>query len=62
MNPDRKRLPRHYWPIVFVWLFLWGVVGIAAALQFGVNPYIGFMVGWSVPLFIEVYRLVRADY
>jgi hypothetical protein len=58
-DPDQAKLPRHYWPIMFSWLLLWGVVGTAAAIQFGVNPYIGFSIGWCAPLFVEVARLAR---
>jgi hypothetical protein len=59
--PDSAPLPRHYWPIMFVWLLFWGIVGIALAIHLGVNPYIGFLIGWCIPLFIEVYRLARKE-
>ena len=58
-SSEQKKLPRHYWPIMVVWMLLWGVVIVAAASAWGVNPYIALSVGWGLMVLWETYQTAR---
>lgn len=58
-----RQLPRHYYVIVFLWLLMWGCLGAIAAVDlFGADPYTGFIVGWCIPMLVEVASLKRKGY
>lgn len=55
----KNSLPRHYWLIMFFWLWIWGAIGTCTGVLLGIGPYYGFIIGWCIPLFIEVFTLKR---
>jgi hypothetical protein len=57
MRTLRRELPWTYWPIIFAWFSLCGIVGVAIFVTFHWNPYIGFLAAYGVALLREVYTL-----
>lgn len=55
-----RTLPRHYWAIMLAWLTWWGLTSALIAASLGTDPYVGFAVGWGLPLLLEVWHLRRA--
>lgn len=59
---ERKKVPVYYWSIMFVFLFLWGVVGAVVFVRLGWDPYTGFSLGWWIPGLMKIVQLKKAGY
>lgn len=61
-SSEPRKLPWTYWPFMLGVLLFCGVMASLIAVAIGVNPYVGFALGWGLMVLREVYVLKRKGY